>query len=89
MTQKLTFAQVNRPHAVYRLYDKDRTLLYIGCSHDPKRRLKKLREKWPWAKDVVDQVWEWYPSWSPAILAEGKAIWTEQPKYNQHLDGNR
>jgi hypothetical protein len=79
----LTHQEINRPHAVYRLFNEAGDLLYIGCSHDPKgKRMEHHRADRPWAKEIARVELEWYPNWSPAILAEYFAIVTEEPKYN-------
>ena len=87
MTRKLTFDEINRPYAVYRLFDEAGTLLYIGCSHNPPGKRFPTHRKKSWAAEIDwDKLkLEWFANWSLATLGEYYAITTENPKYNcQH-----
>ena len=86
MTRKLTFDEINRPYAVYRLFDEAGTLLYIGCSARPTRRREKHRKKSWWPEVAPERTTlEWFANWSLATLAEYYAIAQDEPKYNcQH-----
>lgn len=71
------------PHAVYKMYSKDDTLLYVGCSTNPfGNRLRRHGEERPWIKDVTTVKVAWYPGWEEGTDAEYKAIQDEHPKYN-------
>lgn len=71
--------------ALYRLYDADGGLLYIGISNDPdfrwKAHLYELR-RGDWPKKAVRRSLEWYDSRALALAAEEKAIKAERPRYN-------
>lgn len=67
--------------ALYRLFDADDELLYVGISKDPKARWEQHRDK-PWWRDVSMRVIEWYDDRPTAERAERKAIETEGPRYN-------
>jgi len=81
-------ARVERgPTALYRLYDADGQLLYIGISIDPDRRFKEHRKEQGWWPAVVRRDIEWLDcgGWD-AIHAEWAAIRAEQPPFNRsHL----
>jgi len=72
--------------ALYRLYDANETLLYVGIAKDPESRWKshashpRTSNWWPLVsrKEV-----EWLQSREDADLAETKAIKIEQPVHNR------
>lgn len=70
------------PAAVYRLWDAEGNLLYIGSSYDPDRRCKSHRAK-PWWSEVARRTEEWHPSRGAAYVEELKAIAVEGSKYNE------
>ncbi len=70
------------PHAVYRLFDKDAQLLYIGCSAHLKSRMQQHKCSKPWAPDIYIIRLEWFPDEILARRAEAAAIISEQPRYN-------
>lgn len=68
--------------ALYRLYDKDETLLYVGVSHNPDVRWGQhslLKEWWP---AVVRRDIEWHDTRTGAERAELAAIVKEKPLHN-------
>lgn len=70
--------------ALYRFFDAEEELLYIGISKDPATRWEQHRAK-PWWRDVSMRVIEWYDDRPAAERAERKAIVAEGPRYNvQH-----
>lgn len=75
--------KIELPHAVYKFYDKDEVLLYVGCSTNPfGGRLTYHGAVKPWAKDIVFAVIQWYPNWEVGARVEAQAILREDPKYN-------
>lgn len=76
-----------RQQALYRFWDVDDTLLYIGISLDPGKRWKQHREDKPWWSDVAKVTVETYPSRSAAMDAERAAIAAERPRYNVTHNG--
>lgn len=70
------------PAAVYRLWDTDGNLLYIGSAYDPEERCKAHRSK-PWWPSVVRRTEEWHSTRGEAYAEEMKAIAVEGAKYNQ------
>lgn len=69
--------------AVYRLYDANDRLLYVGIGYDYLARWKSHAKKdwWPQVarKDVI-----WYDNRLTAAWEETKAILTEDPVHNDH-----
>jgi hypothetical protein len=72
------------PHAVYRFFSADDTLLYIGCSTNPfGGRLAHHGATRSWAKEIATVKVKWYPDWASGYKAEAAAILSENPKYNR------
>ena len=81
----------NSPHApgVYKMYDADGTLLYVGKAKNLNNRLKqyidipKLEPHKQIMRTLVTRVdWEIVPTESDALLREQELIKTQKPKYN-------
>lgn len=70
------------PAAVYRLWDTDGNLLYIGSAYDPDHRCKSHQKK-PWWPEVASRTEEWHSNRGTAYVEELKAIAVEQSKYNE------
>lgn len=69
--------------AVYRLYDSNGTLLYIGLGSDPKSRWQSHAKTKPWWPEVVEKTVEWHESFAEAAEAELDAIKNESPVHNK------
>lgn len=76
--------------AIYRLFDRSGTLLYVGVSSHPKRRFVDHRRTQPWWGEVCRrEVGPWYPTREDAAEAERMAIRAENPRYNvRRAQGN-
>lgn len=81
----------NAPHApgVYKMYDIDDNLLYVGKAKNISNRLKqylditKLELHKQVMRTLVNRVeWETVPTESDALIREQELIKTEKPKYN-------
>jgi predicted GIY-YIG superfamily endonuclease len=70
------------PAAVYRLWDAEGNLLYIGSAFDPEERCKSHRQK-PWWSEVARRTEQWFSARGTAYAEEMKAIRAERPKHNQ------
>lgn len=70
------------PAFVYRLWDAEGNLLYIGSAYDPDHRCKEHRKK-PWWAEVASRTDELHPARGTAYVEEMKAIAAESPKYNR------
>ncbi|MGW1744539.1 GntR family transcriptional regulator [Streptomyces sp. NPDC002092] len=75
--------------ALYRLYDADDTLLYVGIAKDVTRRWRMHEWEKKWWHLVSSERIEWFPSRQEARAAELAAMRDESPLYNgvRHPDG--
>jgi predicted GIY-YIG superfamily endonuclease/DNA-binding transcriptional ArsR family regulator len=76
--------------ALYRLYDDQDRLLYIGIAKDPKRRWwQHARDSGEtWWPDVARKQVQWFADRESAAEAEAAAIRSEGPPHNsQHVSG--
>lgn len=71
-----------KQQALYRFWDADGALLYIGISLDPGKRWKQHRDDKPWWSEVAKVTVEPHPSRPAAMDAERAAIAAERPRYN-------
>lgn len=69
-------------HFLYRLYDRDGDLLYIGVSKDPWRRFRGHRRTSPWIRKARRGRIQVFPTIDAALAAEREAIRTERPRFN-------
>ena len=67
---------------LYRHYDKDNNLLYVGISLNPVIRLMQHRVGSGWYEDIQNITIERFDTEQQARDAERDAIQTENPKYN-------
>lgn len=68
--------------ALYRFFDAQDRLLYVGISTWGIRRWREHSRSKDWWPDVVRTTIEHYPSREAAAAAEVEAIRTEHPLYN-------
>lgn len=70
--------------ALYRLFDTEGNLLYVGIAKNPKRRWYQhsVASSDVWWPDVHEKRVEWFGTRTEAEAAEKKAIRTEGPSYN-------
>lgn len=68
-------------HQLYRLYDENDRLLYVGISHSARFRLMQHVRK-VWWKDVSRKEVEKHPNRKAALQAEKTAVHTERPIWN-------
>lgn len=69
--------------AVYRLFDRNGVLIYVGASAEVSSRLRKHELNKPWWPDVAEVRVERFADMSAAFRAEDAAIKTEDPLHNQ------
>lgn len=75
---------------VYRLYDADYRLLYVGQSVNLAQRLATHGREKQWWSDVDTISVEHFPSKDAAARAERRALCSEAPRYNvQNVPGGR
>lgn len=71
------------PTALYRLYDADDHLLYVGVSKHPELRFEEHRMAGAhWISAAARRDIKWYPSRPEALAAEKDAIRAEHPEHN-------
>lgn len=70
------------PTALYRKYDSNGVLLYVGISMDLQNRDTVHGALSPWAKHVMSTSVEWMPDRASALAAETRAIADEDPIFN-------
>jgi len=76
----------DRPHILYRFYDRTGVLLYVGITVDLGVRMAAhARDKDWWTRvDRAATRVGYYDSRTAALKAERQAVQTEQPLYNDH-----
>lgn len=70
------------PIAVYRMYDADGALLYVGQSQHPESRLGQHRATSDWVFSVTDIKVQWVVTRRDALDVERQAIREEKPRHN-------
>lgn len=79
----LSRERAKEEHTLYRLFDEDDRLLYVGITVMPGTRFNQhRREKW-WFEDVTRWELETHPDQRSARNAERFAIADEGPLYNK------
>ncbi len=67
---------------LYRLWNADHLLLYVGITDDAEARIEEHRSEKPWWGEVAQISTEEFPSRRRALEAETRAIFWEQPRHN-------
>jgi GIY-YIG catalytic domain len=68
--------------ALYRFFNAAGILLYVGVATYPHTRWKQHAREKSWWPEVAEKAIEWHPTRVEAEQAEGVAINTEEPLYN-------
>ncbi|MDX2527998.1 GIY-YIG nuclease family protein [Streptomyces europaeiscabiei] len=71
-----------RRTALYRLFDAQGRLLYVGIAFNPRARWRGHCSTKSWWQHVDRREVEWHDSRSEALTAEAAAIVEERPLYN-------
>lgn len=71
---------------VYRFYDSDSSLLYVGVTKSFQTRMSNHRTNQPWWLEVKAVTIEFCDSWEDAVAKEVLAISSEAPRYNKRED---
>lgn len=71
------------PQALYRFFNADGDLLYVGISLNPFTRWKQHRSEKPWWVEVVNVTIQHYDDRETVSLAELDATKNERPRYNR------
>lgn len=75
----------DRKCALYRHFDADGALLYVGISFRPLIRTKQHSAVSGWTDQIANITIEYFPNRREAMVAEVMAVQTEGPRYNIHL----
>lgn len=78
----MTRNRIPVPTTLYRLYDADDVLLYVGVTYNPKARFTQHRDTKSWWPQVARTEFQWFPSRSEAEAAERELIEAEAPPHN-------
>lgn len=68
--------------ALYRHFDGEGRLLYVGVSLSPTYRLRQHLDCSAWYQSIATVAIEWFPSRASALSAERAAIKAERPEFN-------
>lgn len=68
--------------ALYRLYDKDQDLLYVGISNNPQKRWTNHASLKTWWNLVVHKEVQWFTSREAAEKQEREAVERERPRFD-------
>lgn len=71
---------------LYRFFDSDDVLLYVGMTRNPARRFGQHGSEKPWWQKVVRIHMEHHKSLHALREAERRAIETERPAHNIHMN---
>lgn len=73
--------------AIYRHFASDGSLLYVGITGQPLKRLQTHMGGSQWAEQIANVTIEWHETRPAAELAERRAIRGERPPHNQSHAG--
>lgn len=74
---------MTRRTALYRLFDTEGRLLYVGITFNPDNRWAEHAASKSWWPDVTEKRIEWHGSRTDAAAAEVAVIAAELPLYNK------
>jgi predicted GIY-YIG superfamily endonuclease len=77
----------DEPTALYRLYDANDALLYLGITQDPNQRWAQHRRRQHWWLEVARKEVVWIGCRAQAEATEAEALLVEKPRYDRHLSG--
>lgn len=75
-------------HYLYRLFDRDADLLYVGITADPALRIQTHRRRKPWGHQIHRAHVSVFPTVDAAMTAERAVIEAEQPRHNVAFNRN-
>jgi len=78
----MTNKETKTLNILYRLWNAENKLLYIGISKSAMVRLSEHQQTKEWATEIHNITLEYFDSRELCLLAESKAIKSEKPKYN-------
>lgn len=71
------------PTTVYRIFNADGDLIYVGITRNWDNRRSHHAANQPWWDEVDDIAFAYYPNRFEAAVAEREAIKAELPRYNR------
>lgn len=71
------------PTVLYRFFDGEAKLLYVGITRNPAGRFGDHKHTSPWWDEATSCTWERFATAAEAVSAERAAIVAESPVYNQ------
>lgn len=80
-----TIPLADRQTAVYRLYDAEDVLLYVGMTHDLYMRFNSHRAQKAWWPYSGYATVEWFANRADARRHEALAIVEERPRFNEKM----
>lgn len=83
MTKGERSVLANVPTAVYRFYDSEDCLLYVGMTHDIDERWGTHERIQPWWLDVSRHEFTWYGTRAEAKQIEATATAVEKPRFDR------
>ena len=78
----LSREEQNKNNFLYRHFNKEGQLLYVGISLSAINRLTQHQKKASWFEEIVTMTMEPFLSKDDSLAAEKRAIKEEKPKYN-------
>jgi len=75
--------------ALYRLYDADDRLLYVGITNNLKARWRAHAKDKHWWPEVARKSIEWFETRKSAERVEKIEVEQENPVYNRNFNGER
>ena len=70
------------PSCLYRYFDAEGRLLYVGIAKDPDKRRREHANRSPWYPLAATRTLEWFDDRDAALRGERHAIRDESPLYN-------
>ena len=77
---------MSEPTALYRFYDSEDALLYVGITKNITQRWSQHKKTKSWWRKVASREVVWFDSRPRALLAERRAIVAERPLHNDPHD---
>lgn len=77
---------MNDTHVLYRIFDEDDALLYVGITNNPKGRILGHQSDKPWWPSVSTITLAHFPDREALEAAERVAVATEKPRFNVVLN---
>ena len=78
-----------KTNTLYRFFDTDGSLLYVGITSNPPMRFSQHRSDKSWWTEVTRIEMAQFPDRASLAVAEREAIQAESPRYNKMLNGAR